>query len=326
MTTNGLAAAPRDVLDAHVSLFRHAQVRAPALRASLRSRMVLTRGLGDALFFAHAESVDEDGHQHHHHPADFAGEMCGDLARALFDARTYQVTAEMCGLAGQLTQRGLDAEAGFSVDERELPHPWGFLWLDDPAILPVSSDTDVCVRVITWMTHRDSWRLEGADVVPDGPSFSVYMFGDDPADPACPLAPVWAGEGAFGREFGCEGYGEPPARFTVNLWRLLDMEITSVARQPCGDRQLEKQARRSIRHDEISVVSLRRPKHAPSSGEHRQVEWSCAWVVRGHLRRYAQPIRTGPNAGKTAVWIKPYIKGPDGAPLKGGDVLYLLQH
>jgi hypothetical protein len=38
------------------------------------------------------------------------------------------------------------------------------------------------------------------------------------------------------------------------------------------------------------------------------------------------PIRTGPNAGKTAVWIKPYIKGNDNLPLKAGDVLYLLQH
>ena len=348
------ATTPRDVLDAHVALFRHAQVRAPALLAGFRELTAPTNSPvaaalteealtspevrtwldqmepGRARRFTSLLSTAEgrqsavaeltSGAAHE----SMVQAWCGELATMLFDARTYQVTRDMGLLAAQLTRRGLDAQAGFTVDKRELPHPWGFVWLDDLLALHAENidgdgELDLAVRAFAWGSDwgGDPWV---------GPGVWFYAFGDAPAGSGCPLAPAWQGKIAYGDGHGYETADEIVARFLVMLWRLLDMEITSVRSFGSGDRQLDKQARRSIRHDQVNVVSLRRPKHQPSSGEHRHVDWSCAWIVRGHLRRYAQPIKSGPNAGQTMVWVRPYIKGPDGAPLKSSEVLYLLQH
>jgi hypothetical protein len=315
--------SPRDVLDAHVSLFRLAQVRAPVLAGPITRHMreitensTVPRMEALRAEYGAARVSDE--------LVPVSGEFaCGEIAKALFDARTYQVTAEMSELACQLAAR--DASAGWELAERELPHPWGFLWLDEPIDVSVARSWKpddqlpvVPVRAIIWATAKAT-RNEPRSV-------DLYTFTDDPSNPGCPLVPagpMWLI--GFGNNEHLQGNFEGLAsRQLLMLWRLIDMEITDVRRQRCEDRQLAKQARRSIRHGEVNVVTLRRPSHreAPTG---REVSWSCAWIVRGHMRRYAQPIRTGPNAGQTQVWIKPYIKGPDGAPLKSSEVLYLLK-
>ena len=227
----------------------------------------------------------------------------------------------MCGLAGTLPVRSLETGDDFAVSERELPHPWGFLWLDDPLVFSVDearerTDADgqeVVIRAVIWGSSAEAAFL--------GRGVNWYGFADDPSNPGCPLALSWFGRFTWGEPYE----SDPPGRFIVMLWRLLDMEITDIQRRGCGDRQLDKQARRSIRHGEINIVRLRRPTRHEPSGEPREVRWSCSWVVRGHLRRYREPVKSGPNAGKTQVWIRPYIKGSDGLPLKASDVLYLLQ-
>jgi hypothetical protein len=63
---------------------------------------------------------------------------------------------------------------------------------------------------------------------------------------------------------------------------------------------------------DVRVITLRRV-HQPSepTGEHKQIDWSCQWLVRPHRRHYSNG---------TSTWVRAYIKGPDNKPLRLNDV------
>ncbi|MGA2669837.1 MAG: hypothetical protein ABSF21_00215 [Dehalococcoidia bacterium] len=61
----------------------------------------------------------------------------------------------------------------------------------------------------------------------------------------------------------------------------------------------------------INIITLR-PKTTVLSGEHRDVDWQYRWLVRGHWR---QQWYRSDNTHR-AIWITPYIKGPENKPLK----------
>ncbi|MEU0497934.1 hypothetical protein [Mycobacterium sp. NPDC006124] len=67
--------------------------------------------------------------------------------------------------------------------------------------------------------------------------------------------------------------------------------------------------------DRVSIIELRRPMSPPREhdGEHPERRYSSRWWVGGHWRQQA----CGPNhADRRPKWIAPYVKGPEGAPLK----------
>lgn len=53
--------------------------------------------------------------------------------------------------------------------------------------------------------------------------------------------------------------------------------------------------------------------HAPTPGDGTR-EYHCRWLVRGHWRRIEQARR---------VWVRPYIKGPAGAPWRGRPIYHV---
>jgi hypothetical protein len=76
-------------------------------------------------------------------------------------------------------------------------------------------------------------------------------------------------------------------------------------------------------------------------GEHRSIDWTCTWLVQGHARhledydhamygkhRAVQDHDAGPGrcttCGARTTWVRPYIKGPDGLPLKQTKQVYRL--
>lgn len=128
------------------------------------------------------------------------------------------------------------------------------------------------------------------------------------------------------------------------LWMFLGMEIVST--EPATDvpRLARKRALRSLRHGEVRVVTLRKIRHVHSGDivNPRDIDWSCRWVVQGHWRHIdkyegekhhaIREVRRGEkhdacgicsSRGEEArvTWIGPYLKGPDGAPLKSADKL-----
>ena len=110
--------------------------------------------------------------------------------------------------------------------------------------------------------------------------------------------------------------------FVHMVWILMGMTITA-SRSEYPDRHGRKRAA-NLEHAEIRVVTLRRPAHAEDkpSATPRHIDWKFAWLVRGHYRK--APHDGTFSDGRTQTWVRPYIKGPDGLPLRSTDILYKL--
>lgn len=70
----------------------------------------------------------------------------------------------------------------------------------------------------------------------------------------------------------------------------------------------------------VRVIELRRPKGNGSTGDGDR-EYHHTWIVRGHWRNHWHPKREVHRP----VWIAPHVKGPEGAPLIGGEKVYALK-
>lgn len=235
------------------------------------------------------------------------------LGTDLFGATAYQITSEMITLTENLRDHG--ERAPFSPED--LPAPWGFMWLDRPVGKPNTAGVQLPVHAFSWAQVPALRTADGTRARP-GVRLRCWAY--------CGSRDPFRLE-LFGQVTFQLGPGtvqdDPVLRLVHRLWLLMGMEITAISRE-LPDRHARKRAA-NLRHQHVNVVTLRRPKHAQAAaGPHRHVDWSCTWIVRGHTRHYDHPLRTGPNAGLTDVWIKPYLKGPDGAPLRAGDILYRL--
>lgn len=71
----------------------------------------------------------------------------------------------------------------------------------------------------------------------------------------------------------------------------------------------------------VRVIELRRPKSSGSSTGGTDREYHHRWITRGHWRQHWHPKRQVHRP----VWIAPHIKGPEGAPLIGGEKVYALK-
>lgn len=66
---------------------------------------------------------------------------------------------------------------------------------------------------------------------------------------------------------------------------------------------------------DVRVVSLRRVDRPKSEGPEPEdkTEWTCQWQVDGHFRN--QAVGAG-HKDRRLTWVSPYVKGPEGMPLK----------
>jgi len=102
-------------------------------------------------------------------------------------------------------------------------------------------------------------------------------------------------------------------RFILSLLLLMKEELYTAREKPDrpARRRMESSSLKVPDDFCVSVTRLRRPHRSKSEydpeGESR---FSHRWLVRGHWRR----LNKG-TADERAVWVTPYIKGPEGAPL-----------
>ncbi|WP_203911176.1 hypothetical protein [Rhizocola hellebori] len=99
-------------------------------------------------------------------------------------------------------------------------------------------------------------------------------------------------------------------------WLLMTQPVTAVT-----DAQYDKATRRRLAKNHpkpprVRVINLRRPAGTSTSGSDR--EYQHQWIVRGHWRQQWYATR---NVHRP-VWIAPHVKGPEGAPLLGGEKVY----
>lgn len=288
----------------------------------------------------------------------WGAKFAGGLARGLFTATTYQVMADMCEVAEAVYEETA-AQAGH-IAEMDVAADCGFLWLDKPFRRTDPEGHVVQVRAVTWSPQSVPSRAGGQKVPgvrvsgwahwdADPEAAAVFVrteFGTDPGIGRTlrllgPLILSYTAVVAFGPEHGSFGGstdGHPALLHLVHaLWLLLGMEITAVGRAGGVPRQARRRAMRSIRQGDVSVVTLRRSRRDGQVGESREIDWSCRWLVRGfwrHLESYAatrahHEARGGPDGmcvtcGARVTWVRPYVKGPEGRPLKSGRTVHRL--
>jgi hypothetical protein len=88
------------------------------------------------------------------------------------------------------------------------------------------------------------------------------------------------------------------------------------------DAQYDRAAKRRFQRQgceppRVRVITLRRLAGSAASHESDR-EYHHQWIVRGHWRQQWFPARQVHRP----VWIAPHIKGPEGAPLLGGEKVY----
>lgn len=106
-----------------------------------------------------------------------------------------------------------------------------------------------------------------------------------------------------------------------SVWLLMGQTLATVedAAYPRAIRR--RLLREDIEPKRVRVISLRRQSVHGDDSRPAEREWHHQWVVRGHWRQQWIPSR---NAHRP-TWIAPHIKGPEGAPLLGGEKVYALK-
>jgi hypothetical protein len=107
-------------------------------------------------------------------------------------------------------------------------------------------------------------------------------------------------------------------RFCYAFWRLCEQEIATVEQLPTY-RSEQRQADRAGVASDVRVVQLRRSDRTSNEPSGTR-EWRHRWIVRMHKVRQWYPS----EQRHKIIYRGPYLKGPDGKPLIGGDVVRVL--
>ena len=262
------------------------------------------------------------------------GLLAGILAHGLHEARTYQVTAPM---VAQMREVSRQVSLGVNqLDGGEMPSHAGFAWLDQPWTVREAAGYFMPFRAVSWekvspVMAGENGRLQSLDAVrvvlwtliSDDMQFGRW---DDPkrADRAASqvgqLTPQHVTLLPFGRRFrvneGFEEQGSSILSLIHLLWAFLGMEL-SAARPPSSPHTAAR-ARRSLKHTDVHVVTLRRISYISDElPGHRDVTRTCRWWVgdfRRHIDRYDDTDSEGRARRHEAV-----PAGRTGAAYEDGD-------
>lgn len=328
----------REVIDAHTSLYEAMRHPPDALVKFFDDLMAR----GDDLIDQQAGVPDRvlGAWKYLTGPARTGRELIDLAAGPLYAAPTYQVAGEIVQAVTGMYRA--TAERGIRIAARDLPSPSGFAYLDEPVSLIDYGGNPVRNRALSWGP-----QLLAAD--PDRPERGVRITSwCDPADRTAfhavghGLSPGGLGLAhsvfiPFGKGLidPTDTEGDDVVRWLHCLWLFMDTEVVISARQE-ADRPSRRRAERSGRkRTDVTVILLRRGR-SEHEASHRDIDWSCCWVVQGHARHLedyrpafehhrARTEREGGPClvcGARTTHIRAYIKGPEGKPLKTTDVLY----
>lgn len=104
-------------------------------------------------------------------------------------------------------------------------------------------------------------------------------------------------------------------------WLLMTQPgVTDVDDQPASRTVRRRAERDGFSSPAVRVVRIRHREDTPTRAEPSGRTYSVRWTVRGHWRNQYYPARQEHRP----LWINPHIKGPDGAPLRTGQTVHLL--
>lgn len=254
----------------------------------------------------------------------------------LASAPLLYVSPEMTALA-VAAARSLPS---FVVNPEDLPTDSGLIIFGSPidggvyaSRTPGHRGEPLSTRALLW--SRESGSYDGiwvtgyidrdallADALAnDGPVAAIRR------EPWLSLVP----DANFGLQFGEKGWhianttGLPQVLgdlfpVLMSTWLLMKQPLAHTSEVEI-DRAARKRLRRVGREPApIRVIELRRPKTTVGHGDGSRI-YHHQWITRGHWRQQWHPKREVHRP----VWIAPHIKGPEGAPLIGGEKVYALK-
>lgn len=221
-----------------------------------------------------------------------------------------------------------DVPIGSRLSIDMIPTHAGWAWLGAPLLLPVIGESGWTDAAFDGVLHFRgfSWELQEVVLVGEEPAgvlnevaISFYVERRD-ADRVIdfysfldwPFSEPWDGWNSSDRMVQAfDMIGTDLRKFIYCFFAFLSQRIT-VATPLRADRATRRRISQWQGPEPlVNVVELRRRDHRPhETDDHRDVEWSCQWIVRGHWHRY----RT--KDGLQPRWVSPYVKGPDDKPLK----------
>lgn len=101
---------------------------------------------------------------------------------------------------------------------------------------------------------------------------------------------------------------------TVAQLQFLSMPFIETQATPLPRPERRRMKRERREEPFIGTIILRhRQSDTHEKGDHSAVDWSCTWIVSGHWRKLHQPRISD---GAQTTYVHPYLKGPEGLPLK----------
>jgi hypothetical protein len=261
------------------------------------------------------------------HEAEYARLRWRHEITALGSAELFFVTADMV----ELTLSAAKSLPAFTVQPDDLPALNGLMVLGTPIATglrwttgPGGRDIFLPVRAFCWAIYDGMLSVTPYVAVEDvAHAERVKQDVDWTQLDAPPLTCVPAY--MFGTPFG-EAKWKGLSQWTtaddlfpilIAAWLLMQQPLAAESKVEI-DRAARKRLRRAnVDAASVRVIELRRPK---SSGEHGDGEsnYHHQWIVRGHWRNHWHPKRQVHRP----VWIAPHVKGPEGAPMIGGEKVY----
>jgi hypothetical protein len=110
-----------------------------------------------------------------------------------------------------------------------------------------------------------------------------------------------------------DAYAIAARTFVIEFAHLINARGVTVEHQSISRSQRRRFERRRIVHPQVYFVFIDDGEIEMHEGRSDR-EYHCRWLVRGHWRHFQSGNR---------IWIRPYIKGPAGAPWKGRPIYVL---
>lgn len=237
----------------------------------------------------------------------------------------YFVSAEMTLLAHEAAK----TMPRFSLRPSDLPSERGIIYFDSSIGTSKENEKGRSAQVVAvaWGPIRAKAAVDEAEQPYVWLSFYTHIPPEMRAQSALALAPLmYDAEAALpfgdldGEDFAAalgtdttEGW----AYMIAATWVLMKQEIARVTEESADRPARKRLARRGVDNlQPVRVVSLRH-QHAEGTGD-GQRDFRHRWVVKGHWRNQWYPSQTR----HMPIWISPHVKGPDGAPLLGGEKVY----
>jgi hypothetical protein len=245
--------------------------------------------------------------------------------KALRLAELYHVSRGM----GALARAAALTLPYFNLLPEDMPSPAGFMYFAETVN---SKDTFVPLRAASWTTMEGdsvhlamyfdkSWSTSlaagrAADLMRNGPQILPLLAFDVPFSVEKVDAVSFLDKPVALEDSGGRGLF---VRVLKTAWLLMGQTLACVEDAKYDRAAWRRITKLGMEPPRVRVITLRRT--ALVSTDQSDREWHHQWIVRGHWRQQWLPSRSVHRP----TWIAPHIKGPEGAPMLGGEKVYALK-